>query len=96
MTVPPNLPSASWSLIEYDAAFVTTIPDNKNSKGYVSSAIISGQLFLRSFVRLEEGQRNNMVRSNVLAIDRLVYPSYDLQSIVEFAHEYGAILLQVW
>ena len=69
MTVPPNLPSASWSLIEYDAAFVTTIPDNKNSKGYVSSAIISGQLFLRSFVRLEEGQRNNMVRSNVLAID---------------------------
>jgi hypothetical protein len=88
-----------WSLIEYDAAFVTAIPDTKNRKGYVSSAIknriISGQLFLRSFVQLEEGQRNNMVRSNVLAIDRLVYPSYDLQSsnesIVEFAHEYGGI-----
>jgi hypothetical protein len=52
-------------------------------------------LFLRSFVQLEEGQRNNMIRSNVLAIDRLVYPSYDLQSsnqsIVEFAHEYGGI-----
>jgi hypothetical protein len=87
------------SLIEYDAAFVTAIPDNKNRKGYVSSAIknriISSQLFLRSFVQLEEGQRNNMVRSNVLAIDRLVYPSYDLQSsnesIVEFAHEYGGI-----
>ncbi|MGA9154922.1 MAG: hypothetical protein WBZ36_30430 [Candidatus Nitrosopolaris sp.] len=82
-----------WSLIEYDAAFVTAIPDNKNRNGYVSSAIknriISSQLFLRSFVQLEEGQRNNMVRSNVLAIDRLVYPSYDLQSIVEFAHEYG-------
>jgi hypothetical protein len=84
-----------WSLIEYDAAFVTTIPDTKNRKGYVSSAIknriISSQLFLRSFIQLEEGQRNNMVRSNVLAIDRLVYPSYDLQSIVEFAHEYGGI-----
>jgi hypothetical protein len=88
-----------WSLIEYDAAFVTAIPDNKNRKGDVSSAIknriISSQLFLRSFVQLEEGQRNNMIRSNVLAIDRLVYPSYDLQSsnqsIVEFAHEYGGI-----
>jgi hypothetical protein len=82
-----------WSLIEYDAAFVTAIPDTKDRKGYVSSAIknriISSQLFLRSFLQLEEGQRNNMVRSNVLAIDRLVYPSYDLQSIVEFAHEYG-------
>ena len=36
-----------------------------------------------------------MVRSNVLAIDRLVYPFYDLhssnESIVEFVHEYGGM-----
>lgn len=86
-----------WSLIEYDAAFVTTIPDIKNRKGHVSGAIknkiISNQLFLRSFVQLEQGKQNSMLRSNVLAIDRLVYPSFDLQSpesSVGFIHEYGA------
>ena len=37
-----------------------------------------------------------MLRSNVLAIDRLVYPDFDLlsknngDSILEFTHEYGA------
>jgi len=85
-----------WSLIEYDAAFVTTIQDSKNRKGYVSGAIknkiMPSQLFLRSFVQLEQGRQNSMLRSNVLAIDRLAYPSFDLQSplsTVGFTHEYG-------
>jgi hypothetical protein len=73
-----------WSLIEYDAAFVTTIQDIKNRKGYVSGAIknkiMPSQLFLRSFVQLEQGRQNSMLGSNVLAIDRLAYPSFDLQS----------------
>jgi hypothetical protein len=51
-----------WSLIEYDAAFVMTIPDFRNREGYVSGAIknniIQSQLFLRSFVQLGKSNRD--------------------------------------
>jgi hypothetical protein len=90
-----------WGLIEYDAAFVMAIPDFKKRKGYVSGAIknkiIPSQLFLRSFVQLEKSKRDDLLRSNVLAIDRLVYPAFDLAStandngetVTEFIHDYA-------
>ena len=73
------------------------IPDFKNRKGYVSGAIKNkitpSQLFLRSFVQLEKGKQDSMLRRNVLAIDRLVYPDFDVlsnggQTISQFTHEY--------
>ena len=73
-----------WSLIEYDAAFIMAIPDRNSRKGYVSGAIKNkitpSKLFLRSFVQLEQAKTNPILRSNVLSIDRLVYPSLDLGS----------------
>ena len=90
-----NLP---WGLIEYDSAFVMAIPDFEKRKGYVSGAIENkitpNQLFLRSFIQLEHTKQNKQIRSNVLAIDRLVYPDFDLASndnIIEFDHDYGNI-----
>jgi hypothetical protein len=82
---------------------VMAIPDFKGRKGYVSGAvknkITPSQLFLRSFVQLEKAKQDNMLRSNVLAIDRLVYPSLDFPSsedsdavaasVTEFIHDYG-------
>ena|SRR6188472_2693173 len=93
--------SVPWALIEYDAAFVMAIPDLKKRKGYVSGAIRNkitpSQLFLRSFVQLEKAKQDTMLRSNVLSIDRLVYPLFDLapsasdstQKVKEFLHEYS-------
>jgi hypothetical protein len=87
-----------WSIIEYDSAFVMTIPDLKKRKGYVSGAIknkiTTNKLFLRSLVQLEEAKTDNRLRSNVLFIDRLVYPEFDIknaESITEFIHDYGGI-----
>jgi hypothetical protein len=89
-----NIP---WSLIEYDSAFVMTIPDTKKRKGYVSGAIknkiTTNKLFLRSFVQLEQAKSENRLRSNVLFIDRLVYPPFDIQNsenITQFIHEYSS------
>lgn len=89
-----------WSLIEYDSAFITAIPDRKDRRGYVSGAIRNkitpSKLFLRSFVQLEQAKTNPMLRSNVLSIDRLVYPSFDVVSnnndvdnILNCIHEYA-------
>lgn len=86
-----------WSLIEYDSAFIMAIPDRNGRKGYVSGAIRNkitpSKLFLRSFVQLEQARTNPMLRSNVLSIDRLVYPIMDLNSdndnnILNCIHEY--------
>lgn len=58
----------------------------------IKNKIMPSQLFLRSFVQLEQARQNSMLGSNVLAIDRLAYPSFDLQSplsTVGFTHEYG-------
>jgi hypothetical protein len=89
-----NIP---WSLIEYDSAFVMTIPDTKKRRGYVSGAIknkiTTNKLFLRSFVQLEQAKSENRLRSNVLFIDRLVYPPFDIQNsdnIAQFMHEYSS------
>lgn len=83
-----------WSLIEYDSAFVTAVPDFKRRKGYVSGAIqnkiIPSRIFLRSFVQLQQAKGNPMFRSNVLAVDRVAFSNYDLSPdiLVEFNHEY--------
>lgn len=84
-----------WAMVEYDACFVTAIPDFKDRTGYISGAIKNritpSKLFLRSFVQLQKAQRDPMLRSNVLAMDRLVYPEYDLSgdSILDFKHEFS-------
>ena len=83
-----------WSLIEYDSAFVTVVPDFSRRKGYVSGAvqnkIIPSRIFLRSLVQLQQAKDNPMFRSNVLAVDRLAFSNYDLSpdNLVEFNHEY--------
>lgn len=83
-----------WSSIEYDSAFVTAIPDNKNRRGYVSgkikNKIIPSKMFVKSYVQLQQAISNSIFRSNVLAVDRLVFPDYDLSddNIINFKHEY--------
>ena len=86
-----------WSLIEYDSSFVMAIPDFEKRKGYVSGAIknkiTQSQLFLKSFVQLASAGQDEKLRSNVLAIDRLVYPEFDLmlpENSIEMNHEYGS------
>ncbi len=84
-----------WSLIEYDSAFRTIVPDFKKRVGYVSGAIrnriIPERLFLKSYVQLSQSQHDPQLRSNVLFIDRLVYPEFDLkdQARLIFKQEYG-------
>ncbi len=83
-----------WSLIEYDAAFTTIVPEfEKQRKGYVSGAVknhvIAERLFLKTYVQLDKSDRDPQLRSNVLFIDRLVYPDYDLSNLYHFKHEYG-------
>ncbi len=82
-----------WSLIEYDSTFRTMIPDKQNRKGYVSGAIKNKigleKVFLKTYVQLSQAKTDPMLRSNVLLVDRLVYPEYDYkpENIVEFWNE---------
>jgi hypothetical protein len=82
-----------WSLIEYDSAFRTMIPDRKNRKGFVSGAIKNKigleRTFLKMYVQLSQAKTDPMLRSNVLLVDRLVYPEYDYrpENAVEFWNE---------
>lgn len=84
-----------WSIIEYDSAFRTITPDIKQRKGYVQGAIRNRitpeRCFLKTYIQLAEAGIEPQLRSNVLFIDRLVYPQYDLceNSIVHFEQEYG-------
>jgi hypothetical protein len=82
-----------WSLIEYDSAFQTIVPDFNHRKGFVSGAIknriIPERLFVKTYIQLDESKRDPQLRSNVLLIDRLVYPEYDLNALINFKHEYG-------
>ncbi len=82
-----------WSLVEYDSAFRTMVPDKQNRKGYVSGAIKNKigleKAFLKTYVQLSQAKTDPMLRSNVLLVDRLVYPEYDYkpETIVEFWNE---------
>jgi hypothetical protein len=82
-----------WSLIEYDSAFRTMIPDHKNRRGFVSGAIKNKigleRIFLKTYVQLSQAKTDPMLRSNVLLVDRLAYPGYDYrpESVVQFVNE---------
>ncbi len=82
-----------WSLIEYDSAFRSMLPDNKARRGYVSGAIKNRisleRVFLKTYVQLSVAKSDPMLRSNVLLIDRLAYPEFDIkpESTVHFVNE---------
>ncbi|MDH7478024.1 MAG: hypothetical protein QHH17_06565 [Candidatus Bathyarchaeota archaeon] len=82
-----------WSLIEYDSAYRTMVPDRQKRKGYVSGAIKNKigleKTFLKTYVQLSQAKTDPLLRSNVLLVDRLVYPEYDYkpENVVEFWNE---------
>ena len=85
-----------WSLIEYDSAFLMIVPDFQKRKGYVGGAIRNKitpeRLFLKSYIQLSQTAYDPQLRSNVLLLDRLAYPEFDLkpESRIGFAHSYGS------
>ncbi|MBN1245435.1 hypothetical protein JXA31_07575 [Candidatus Bathyarchaeota archaeon] len=70
-----------WSLIEYDSAFRSMLPDREGRRGYVSGAIKNKisleKAFLKTYVQLSQAKTDPLLRSNVLLVDRLAYPEYD-------------------
>ncbi|MBX5328958.1 MAG: hypothetical protein QHH18_06475 [Candidatus Bathyarchaeota archaeon] len=82
-----------WSLIEYDSAFRTMVSDRQNRKGFVSGAIKNKigleKVFVKTYVQLSQAKTDPLLRSNVLLVDRLVYPEYDCkpESVVRFWNE---------
>jgi hypothetical protein len=82
-----------WSLIEYDSAFRSMLPDKQGRKGYISGAIKNKisleRAFLKTYVQLSLAKSDPMLRSNVLLIDRLAYPEFDLNraNMVELLNE---------
>ncbi|MGD0496258.1 MAG: hypothetical protein ABSB28_09510 [Candidatus Bathyarchaeia archaeon] len=87
-----------WSLIEYDSAFRTMVPDRQNRRGFVSGAIKNRigleKVFLKTYVQLSQAKTDPILRSNVLLIDRLVYPEYDCkpENVKAFWNEYGGAI----
>jgi hypothetical protein len=85
-----------WSLVEYDSAFRTMIQDRQGREGYVLGAIKNRigleRTFLKTYVQLSQAKSNPLLRSNVLLIDRLVYPEFDYarESTVTFLSEFGS------
>lgn len=92
----PEKVKVPWTLIEYDSAFKTMIPDPQNRKGYVLGArknrISLEKTFLKTYIQLSQAASDPMLRSNVLLIDRLTYPNYDYtpNSTIQFWNEFGA------
>ncbi len=85
-----------WSLVEYDSTFLTTVPDFEHREGHVSGAIRNKitpeRFFLKTYVQLSQAEQDSQLRSNVLLVDRLVQPGFDLRpdTTLEFTHTYGA------
>ena len=85
-----------WSLVEYDSAFLMIVPDFQKRKGYVGGAIRNKitpeRLFLKSYIQLSQTSYDPQLRSNVLLLDRLAYPDFDLrpESRIGFSHSYGS------
>jgi hypothetical protein len=84
-----------WSLIEYDSAFRSMVPDPQARPGHVLGAIRNRisleKTFLKTYIQLAQATKDPLLRSNVLLIDRLVYAEYDytLDSTVRFQNEFG-------
>ena len=89
----PDRITPPWSLVEYDSAFRTMIPDRKGRRGYVSGAIKNKigleRTFVKTYVQLSQARSDPRLRSNVLLIDRLVYPEFDCttESVRQFWNE---------
>jgi hypothetical protein len=92
----PDKVKVPWTLIEYDSAFKTMIPDPQNRKGYVLGArknrISQEKTFLKTYIQLSQANSDPLLRSNVLLIDRLSHPEYDYTptSTIEFWNEFGS------
>jgi hypothetical protein len=92
----PEKVKVPWTLIEYDSAFKTMVPDPQNKKGYVLGArknrISLEKAFLKTYIQLSQAASDPMLRSNVLLIDRLTHPNYDYtpNSTIQFWNEFGA------
>lgn len=84
-----------WSLVEYDASFLSIVPDYERRPGYISGAIRNKvnpeRLFAKTYIQLSEAEYDPQLRSNVLLLDRLAYPGFDDQptSLTAFKHTYG-------
>ncbi len=82
-----------WSLVEYDSAFRSMLPDKQGRRGFVSGAIRNKisleRAFLKTYVQLAVAKSDPMLRSNVLLIDRLAYPEFDMkpESMAHFVNE---------
>lgn len=91
----PEQVEVPWSLVEYDSAFKTMIPDREGREGYVLGArrnrISLEKTFLKSYVQLSQAASEPRLRSNVLLTDRLVYPEFDFsdESAIQFWNEFG-------
>ena len=79
----PEKVTPPWSLIEYDSAFRTMLPDLDRGQGYVSGVIKNKisleKAFLKTYVQLSQAKSDPLLRSNVLLIDRLAYAEFDLK-----------------
>jgi hypothetical protein len=84
-----------WSLIEYDSAVRTMVPDRQKREHYVSGAIKNRitleKTFLKTYVQLSQAKADPMLRSNVLLVDRLAYPEYDYkpENVARLSNEFG-------
>ena len=94
--------SVPWALVEYDTAFKTMVPElRKDEKpgreGFVSGAVQNRvspeRLFLKSYVQLAQAEQDPKLRSNVLLMDRLVHPEFDLspELVCALSHEYSGV-----
>jgi hypothetical protein len=59
--------------------------------GAIRNRITLEKVFLKTYIQLSEAKTDTRLRSNVLFIDRLVYPEYDLRRdiLVGFKQHYG-------
>jgi len=95
--------SVPWTLIEYDTAFKTMVPELERKdgtpgrEGFVSGAVQNRvgpeRLFVKSYIQLAQAEQDPKLRSNVLLTDRLVYPEFDSNQEAECAlsHEYSGV-----
>ncbi|MEO0236192.1 MAG: hypothetical protein ABIM02_05660, partial [candidate division WOR-3 bacterium] len=85
--------SPPWSLIEYDSSFKTMVPSEEGLDfvdGAIRNKISPEKFFLKSYIQLIKAETDPKLRSNVLAIDRLVYEE-DLkpETVFSFKNKYG-------
>ena len=89
----PERVNPPWGLVEYDSSFKTLVPDERGInyvRGAVRNKISPEKFFLKSYVQLVKAGTDPKLRSNVLAIDRLVYEEdVRKETIFSFVNKYG-------